>query len=140
VRVTVEQASILQGFRHDHPWQGPRTARFRQIGNAVCPPVARAVLAEAMAPSLAREQGGEESSCTSRRAVLSGSEAEFWGACARITRRRISDVSCDATGDASGDATGDAIDPSPTRPVPRHERSCADPGFPKSNPAHEARS
>jgi DNA (cytosine-5)-methyltransferase 1 len=56
VRVTVEQASILQGFRHDHPWQGPRTARFRQIGNAVCPPVARAVLAEAMAPSLARRR------------------------------------------------------------------------------------
>lgn len=54
VRVTVEQASILQGFRHDYPWQGPRTARFRQIGNAVCPPVARAVLAEAMRPSLAR--------------------------------------------------------------------------------------
>ncbi|MBS1675792.1 MAG: DNA cytosine methyltransferase [Actinobacteria bacterium] len=53
VRVTVEQASILQGFRHDYPWQGPRTARFRQIGNAVCPPVGRAVLAEAMRPSLA---------------------------------------------------------------------------------------
>lgn len=52
VRVTVEQASVLQGFRHDHPWQGPRTARFRQIGNAVCPPVARAVLAEAMRPSM----------------------------------------------------------------------------------------
>lgn len=54
VRVTVEQASILQGFRHDYPWQGPRTARFRQIGNAVCPPVARAVLAEAMRPSIER--------------------------------------------------------------------------------------
>jgi DNA (cytosine-5)-methyltransferase 1 len=54
VRVTVEQASILQGFRHDYPWQGPRTARFRQIGNAVCPPVARAVLAEAMRPSVRR--------------------------------------------------------------------------------------
>jgi DNA (cytosine-5)-methyltransferase 1 len=59
VRVTVEQASVLQGFRHDHPWQGPRTVRFRQIGNAVCPPVARAVLAEAMAPSLACERSGE---------------------------------------------------------------------------------
>jgi DNA (cytosine-5)-methyltransferase 1 len=57
VRVTVEQASVLQGFRHDHPWQGPRTARFRQIGNAVCPPVARAVLAEAMRPSIQRGRG-----------------------------------------------------------------------------------
>ena len=35
VRVTVEQASILQGFRHDYPWQGTRTERFPQIGNAV---------------------------------------------------------------------------------------------------------
>jgi DNA (cytosine-5)-methyltransferase 1 len=62
VRITVEQASVLQGFRHDHPWQGPRIARFRQIGNAVCPPVARTVLAEAMAPSVARERSGEKSS------------------------------------------------------------------------------
>jgi DNA (cytosine-5)-methyltransferase 1 len=57
VRVTVEQASILQGFPHDYPWQGPRTARFRQIGNAVCPPVAQVVLAAAMAPSMSGEDG-----------------------------------------------------------------------------------
>jgi DNA (cytosine-5)-methyltransferase 1 len=50
-RVTVEQAAILQGFRPDYPWQGPRYKQFRQIGNAVCPPVARLVLAEAMRPS-----------------------------------------------------------------------------------------
>jgi DNA (cytosine-5)-methyltransferase 1 len=50
VRITVEQASILQGFRHDYPWQGARTKRFRQIGNAVCPPLAQAVLAQAMRP------------------------------------------------------------------------------------------
>jgi site-specific DNA-cytosine methylase len=48
VRITFEQASVLQGFRHDYPWQGARTQRFQQIGNAVCPPLARAVLAEAM--------------------------------------------------------------------------------------------
>jgi DNA (cytosine-5)-methyltransferase 1 len=52
IRVSVEQASILQGFRHDYPWQGSRTERFRQIGNTVCPPLARAVLAAAMAPTL----------------------------------------------------------------------------------------
>jgi len=52
VRVTVEQASILQGFRPDYPWQGARYRQFRQIGNAVCPPLARRVLAEAMRPSL----------------------------------------------------------------------------------------
>jgi DNA (cytosine-5)-methyltransferase 1 len=47
-RVTVEQATILQGFRPGYPWQGSRHRQFRQIGNAVCPPVARVVLAEAM--------------------------------------------------------------------------------------------
>jgi DNA (cytosine-5)-methyltransferase 1 len=55
VRVTFEQAAILQGFRHDYPWQGPRSARFEQIGNAVCPPVAARVLGEAMRPTLRRE-------------------------------------------------------------------------------------
>ena len=56
VRVSVEQAGILQGFRHDYPWQGTRTQRFAQIGNAVPPPVATRVLAEAMRPT-ARRRG-----------------------------------------------------------------------------------
>lgn len=56
VRVTPEQAGVLQGFRRDYPWQGARTRQFRQIGNAVCPPVARAVLGAAMAPSLEAER------------------------------------------------------------------------------------
>ena len=45
VRVTVEQAAVLQGFPPDHPWQGSKTARFRQVGDAVPPPVAAAVVA-----------------------------------------------------------------------------------------------
>lgn len=57
VRVSVEQASILQGFRHDYPWQGSRSQRFAQIGNAVPPPVAARVLAEAMRPTLSRRGG-----------------------------------------------------------------------------------
>lgn len=57
VRINVEQASILQGFRHDYPWQGTRTQRFEQIGNAVPPPVAAQVLAEAMRPTLTRRGG-----------------------------------------------------------------------------------
>lgn len=56
VRVSPQQAGVLQGFRRDYPWQGARTRQFRQIGNAVCPPVARAVLGAAMAPSLNLEQ------------------------------------------------------------------------------------
>jgi DNA (cytosine-5)-methyltransferase 1 len=47
-QVTVEQAAALQGFRPDYPWQGSRTAQFMQVGNAVCPPMARVVLAAAI--------------------------------------------------------------------------------------------
>jgi DNA (cytosine-5)-methyltransferase 1 len=57
VRVTVEQAGILQGFRHDYPWQGARSERFAQIGNAVPPPLAARVAAEAMRPTLGADRG-----------------------------------------------------------------------------------
>lgn len=55
IRITVAQAAILQGFRPDYPWHGSRAQQFTQVGNAVCPPVARAVLAQAMAPSMRGE-------------------------------------------------------------------------------------
>jgi len=44
VRVTVEQAAALQSFPPGWPWQGPKTSRYRQIGNAVPPLLAAAVL------------------------------------------------------------------------------------------------
>lgn len=42
--VSVAEAGALQGFRPDYPWRGSRTAQFHQIGNAVPPAMARALL------------------------------------------------------------------------------------------------
>ncbi len=55
VRVTVEQAAILQGFPAGYPWQGARTRQFEQIGNAVPPPLAHRVLEQAIAPCCAAQ-------------------------------------------------------------------------------------
>lgn len=46
IRTTVEQALILQGFPADYPVQGTKTKQFEQIGNAIPPPLARAILGQ----------------------------------------------------------------------------------------------
>jgi DNA (cytosine-5)-methyltransferase 1 len=44
VRITVEEAAALQSFPRGYPWQGTKTARFRQVGDAWCPLAAIHVL------------------------------------------------------------------------------------------------
>jgi len=54
IKLTIRDALILQGFDPDYPVQGTRTAQFRQIGDAVPPPLAAAVIAAVTGTSAAR--------------------------------------------------------------------------------------
>lgn len=42
-RITVEEAASIQGFAPDMEWRGRQSAIYRQVGNAVPPPLAQAV-------------------------------------------------------------------------------------------------
>ncbi|MFJ2016313.1 DNA cytosine methyltransferase [Streptomyces nodosus] len=56
--LTVEQAAIIQGFPQGWNFQGRKTARYRQVGNAFPPPVAEAV-GRAIAAVLRPERRGD---------------------------------------------------------------------------------
>jgi len=48
IRVTVQEAGILQSFRADYPWQGTQSRQFQQVGNAIPPRLAGHVLRAAV--------------------------------------------------------------------------------------------
>lgn len=49
VRITEVEGAVLQGFPAGYAWQGTgKGKRWEQIGNVVCPPVARRVVAEVL--------------------------------------------------------------------------------------------
>lgn len=47
-RVSVEEAGVLQSFPRDYPWRGTKSSQYQQVGNAVPPLLAAALLRQVL--------------------------------------------------------------------------------------------
>lgn len=55
-RLTPAECAALQSFPPDWPWQGTKTAIYRQIGNAVPPPLAEALAVQIVGATIGRRR------------------------------------------------------------------------------------
>lgn len=60
VRVTVQEAAVLQGFPASYPWQGKKGEQHRQVGDAIPPPLAWHVLRAALGLPVMHYPGTED--------------------------------------------------------------------------------
>jgi DNA (cytosine-5)-methyltransferase 1 len=58
-KLTVQQAALIQGFPPEWVFEGGKTARYRQVGNAFPPPVAEAVGKQIIAALQAADRGDD---------------------------------------------------------------------------------